>query len=609
MSDTRYGEKALAEALGKRLSAWARASGAAEASIKPLEIATRRLSEATSSGHVCLTLDVLTSGNDAWTPTGLRTALLASGVVGLAESPGAMPLVLDSGNRLYLHRDHDLEVRLARRLARAAHEPLRPVDAHLREVFTRFHSPDGVPPAEFERMRGQRLAAALALLRPLVIVSGGPGTGKTTTVARLLACLLAVNPHERIALAAPTGKAAARMEESLRKRSLDLRAQTIHRLLGATRDPGVFRHHRGNPLPIDTLVVDEASMLDLALATRLLEAVPEGARIILLGDREQLASVEAGAVFAELSTEARYGEACREALLTLDATLAGTLAPVPEAAEPSGTTHALSDAVVLLTEGFRFGQQSGPGRMAACIRQDDADGLIAAMLDPGLPGAEWIDNAEPTLNAALLGRMLAGLEPCLQAIANPESQPADLMKALEAFRVLCALREGPRGVQAVNTAISTAIRRRRLHAADPGEPSPWYPGRPVIVQRNDYALGLYNGDTGIAWPDDDGELQVWFPAGDDGLWRSIPPARLPEHETAWALTVHKSQGSEFDAVMVLLPGDEHALLSRELIYTAVTRAREHASLAGSREAIAQAVRQPARRMSGLAARLDETAHG
>ncbi len=687
MSDRNYGERSLARAFARRLVAWARDRGAAAAILPHLHRTAWALSRAIAAGHVCLPLAsvefvheptggaadavagtdpadappvqaddvegawahwadgadwVATDLADAWPDEGvaderpgdpmrdtlsglqgLRMALLASGVVGAAGHPEAMPLVLDAGDRLYLHRHFDLEQRLARRLLSAAREPMRALDATACAAFEAVHPPLARADA---RTHGQRLAVALALMRSLVVISGGPGTGKTTTVARLLACLRLCNPTERIAIAAPTGKAAARVEQSLRAQgAFDARtpsAQTIHRLLGATQVPGVFRHGLGNPLPIDTLVVDEASMLDLALATQLLEAVPAGARIILLGDREQLASVDAGAVFAELSATCNYSDECLRLLagLGIEPSRIETAGIEPgamerDAREPDGSAAdaagGLIDSVVWLTENFRFDAGSGPGRMATAIRAGAAHELIDVLRDPSPGEAEWLAD-EPTRGMpAWVVRALQGYAAYLDCIAElargtVQSEPAlnRLFALLEGFRVLCALRVGARGVDAINAQLTLAVRRRHLHPDDPLEPSPWYAGRPVLILRNDYTAGLFNGDTGIAWPDAQAVLQVWFPTP-DGSFRALSPARLPDHETAWALSVHKSQGSEFDRVLIVLPDEVHALLTRELIYTAVTRARLGACLAGQEAVIVAAVARLALRDSGLLARLRE----
>ena len=461
----------------------------------------------------------------------------------------------------------------------------------------------------------------MALLRPLTIISGGPGTGKTSTVVNLLACLLAHHPHCRIALAAPTGKAAARLIEAMRQRAqhlpqqiqerLPTEAYTLHRLLGVTSAGGAgdgFRHHAGNPLQIDALVVDEASMLDLALATRLFEAVPTAARIILLGDKDQLAAVESGAVFAELSADPGLSPGCVARLAALCDLPAEQIRPAPAVAS------ALSDSVVWLTENFRFAGTSAIGRLASGIRSGDAAGVLDALRRNAESESDSDSNADASLawiadDAALPGvevqqHLLAGYAAYLQALRAPSADCASVSAAYARFRILCALRQGPRGAEGINLLLAKALRRALAHPLDPGGTSPWYPGRPVMVLRNDYVLKLFNGDTGIVLPDAQGQLMVYFP--DDALgFRAVPPLRLPEHETAFAMTIHKSQGSEFDAVLVLLGERANRLQTRELLYTAVTRARTQVTLVASAAVLQSAIAQATQRHSGLLARLRE----
>ncbi len=556
---------------------------------------------ATANGHACALLaeifgDAGDDGEDA------RRLLLASGCVGTPQQPGAMPLILDTAGRLYLHRYFDYERRLARRLLAPA-QPVAVGAAARERLDTLFAANQALLGS---RPDWQKIAAALALRQPLTIISGGPGTGKTTTVVNMLACLLTQAPDCRIALAAPTGKAAARMLEALRARAAHLppalaaalpqQSYTVHRLLGATADAGVFRHHADNPLPLDVLVVDEASMLDLALAVKLFEAVPAAARIILLGDKDQLAAVESGAVFAELCADPTLSPSCVAELAALTGIPADGIRPAP-AQKATG----LHDSVVWFAENFRFRADSGIGRLAAGIGagapQPVLDWLRAQ--DGGEVG--WYEDEAAQLSATTLEAVLAGYAGYFAAVRHASSAaPAAAFDAFSAFRVLCALRHTARGALPVNEAV--AARARPLLGAAAG--AAWYAGRPVIVTRNDYALRLFNGDIGIALPDADGELKVCF-ADTDGGFRLLAPARLPPHETAFALTVHKSQGSEFEHVVLLLPHQPNRIVTRELLYTGVTRARTRVDLVAPAVVIAQAIGTPTKRHSGLLERLEE----
>jgi exodeoxyribonuclease V alpha subunit len=608
----------LAEGFAAQAGRWAQARGAPAGAVRWVQRAAWRVSQALADGDVCVWLDDL-----AWEPgvpgapldpDPVRQALLASGVVGTPAAPGACPLVLDDDGRLYLHRYFDYEQRLARSLARraapgGADEPGPAARELLKSLFPA--RPDSGAPD------WQQVGAAQALLGRLTVLSGGPGTGKTTTLVNLLACLLADQPDQRVALAAPTGKAAARMIEALRGRAghlpADLRermpseAHTVHRLLGLNPATGRSRHHRGAPLPLDVLVVDEASMLDLALATRLLEAVPESARIVLLGDKDQLAAVESGAVFAEISADPGLSDARRRHLADLCGLSQAELVP------PTGPEHrGLADCVVWLTRNFRFAEHSGIGQLARHINAGDVTGALGLLAGDQAGAVTWFRDAPPAAGQSGLAgaggtarhetALCSGYEPYLSVLSRPRPGPAEAFAAFDRFRCLCALRQGPRGVDAVNRSVGQHLRRRLGQDPALGERSPWYPGRPVLIARNDYVLKLFNGDIGLTLADESGELQVWFPDGDGG-YRPLAPLRLPAHETAFAMTIHKSQGSEFDRVMVLLPEEPNRVLTRELLYTGLTRARLGVDLVASETVLAQAIRSVTRRRSGLMARL------
>ena len=612
-------DQLLAQGFARHAARWAAGAGADTGAVAAMARAAEALSLAVSEGHVCLMLASLAAGHDD-APTlpsdvaGWRAALQASGIVGTPEAPGALPLILDADDRLYLHRYFDYERRLARRLTQARHAGTREAVAstEVRERLTALFA------ANAARLGGaadwQQLAAALALRGRLTVISGGPGTGKTTTVVNLLACLLALDPDCRIALAAPTGKAAARMTDAIRQRAQHLpealrermptASSTVHRLLGVT--PAGFSHDASNPLAVDALVVDEASMLDLSLATHLLEAVPPAARIILLGDKDQLAAVESGAVFAELSLDPTLTPACVHDLAAMTGTPADAIVP-PTPAKRS----ALQDCAVWFTQTYRFAADSGIGRLAADVNTGRAREALAWLRDGADSDATWLDTAPHASLETALQQMDAGYAAYRQAVAADKSQVGAITEAFGRFRVLCALRDGSRGVAALN-----AVMTRRFRAAldlpglaEGAGASPWVAGRPVLVSSNDHVLRLFNGDIGIALPDASGELLVHFPdATAPGGFRAIAPVRLPRHETAFAMTVHKSQGSEFDGVLVMLPEQRSRVLTRELLYTAITRARRHVTLVADAAVLEQAIVTATTRHSGLLARLAEEAN-
>jgi exodeoxyribonuclease V alpha subunit len=614
-------EQGLAEGFAGHVERWALSQAAPASAARAARHAAGALSLAIADGHVCLLLSDLAAPPEVATrPAGpalpgdaatWRQALLASNVVGTPESPGTMPLVLDGDGRLYLHRHFDYERRLAKRLLRAAFAALPPTDAlprlrqRLNELFAGNAARLG------DAADWQKLAAALALRGRLTVISGGPGTGKTTTVVNLLACLIELEPDCRIALAAPTGKAAARMTEAIRLRAAHLPEQvrmrlptesfTVHRLLGVTPGLGGFVHHAGNPLAIDALVVDEASMLDLALATKLLEAVPEAARIVLLGDKDQLAAVESGAVFAELSVDPTLSAACVQDLSALTSTPAGLVKP-PAPTLPS----ALRDAAVWFTQNFRFERDSGIGRLAALVNAGDARQALDWLRGGSNTALRWLDDGGATPSAQTLQRIVDGYAPFIEAVRRDAKDRRAISDAFGRFRVLCAVRHGSRGVGGLNTELAkrfcAALAQPLPGSGGDAGASAWYLGRPVQVLRNDYVLKLFNGDIGITLPDDSGEKMVWFPNADGGF-RAIAPVRLPQHETAFAMTVHKAQGSEFDQVLVLLPDQRSRVLTRELLYTGITRTRGSVTVCASAPMLGAAIGTTTRRHSGLLARL------
>ncbi len=569
-----------------------------------VQLAACLASHATGDGHVCVDLpavagQVLFTGENhpglmAPALSEWRSDLRRSPVVG---RPGEFrPLILDRRGRLYLYRYWDYERRLARDLLSRAAAPVDGLDqSRLRSDLDRLFGPPGAT------VNGQKVAAAAALCRRFCVISGGPGTGKTTTVVKVLALLAGQQPGRApvIGLAAPTGKAAARMQEAIRhaRDRLDLdpqvldtipdQAQTLHRLLGPRPDGNGFRHDHSNPLPLDVLIVDEASMIDLALMARLIDALPSATRLILLGDRDQLASVEAGAVLGDICGAGNaFSAAFRDQLVQLT----GEALPTARARRSP-----LADCIVLLRHSYRFGHDSGIGRLAQAVNGGRAEAAVKLLHRGEWPDVHWRELTGAALSEGLALRLAEGYGPYLRLLAGGASVK-QVFAAFEAFRVLCALRGGPFGVSQLNRLIQRILQQRRLLRVGNAV---WYPGRPIMVTRNDYSLRLYNGDTGIAMTDDEGRLRVWF-QGADGSPRGLLPGRLPPHETVFAMTIHKSQGSEFERVMLVLPPGDSRILGRELLYTGITRARRRVELWASEAAVRAAVAQRSQRSSGLA---------
>ncbi|HUE59952.1 MAG TPA: exodeoxyribonuclease V subunit alpha [Acidimicrobiales bacterium] len=461
----------------------------------------------------------------------------------------------------------------------------------------------------------QKSAAAAAVLRRFSVVAGGPGTGKTTTVAKVIALLheqAAANGEAAplIALAAPTGKAAARMEEAVRHSVSDLDTNdeirerlasaeglTIHRLLRRRPDSSSrFRHDRNNRLPHDAVIVDETSMVSLSLMARLLEAIRSDARVILIGDPEQLASVEAGAVLGDI-----VGPASSDVGLPASSDIVGSASDYLRLSA-SPKSGSVAEGIVVLRSNFRFG--GCLAELASAIRAGDADSAVA-VLSQGNSELRWLDidpvegsdRASASDDLAPVREMAVSAGRGLFEAAIAGDEPSTL-RFLSAFRLLCAHRHGAGGVD-VWTEIAEAWLAQEIEGFDPGPE--WYPGRPVMITANDYSLRLFNGDTGAVVVREDAGLAVVFPRGGSAI--SVSPSRLSAVETVFATTVHKSQGSEFEQAALVLPPPESPLLTRELLYTAVTRAKRGLTVVGPEESLRVAVSRPVARASGLTRRL------
>jgi exodeoxyribonuclease V alpha subunit len=478
------------------------------------------------------------------------------------------PLVLDDAGRFYLRRYWEYEQALAQRILVRCQQSAAP------NLLITDHE----TPLQPEKGDLQGLAIQTALARHFVVISGGPGTGKTTTVLKILERMVSEPGGEklRIVLAAPTGKAAARLQETLRagggnaslQGRLPKSASTLHRLLGARHHSVYFRHHAKNLLPVDLVVVDEASMVPLTMMAKLFDALPEKARVILLGDRDQLSSVEPGAVLGDIANAASK--------------------PGP-----------LNGSLIMLEKNYRFGNESHIFALSNAVRDGKADRALEILSSGEHPdlGAGRTP-PPPQLEVQLRQRIIAGYSGYLR---RPD--PAEALNEFKKFRVLCPFRVGPYGVENLNRAIEKILREKSLISGAQNA----YPGLPILVTQNDDPLRLYNGDIGILLPDpaDASLLLAWF-IGEDGGIRRIPPARLPGHEPAFAMTVHKSQGSEFDKVLLILPEKDSPLLTRELIYTGLTRARSRVEVWFQESVLRAAVTRYVQRGSGLHDRLSKT---
>lgn len=535
------------------------------------------------------------------------------------DTPSRPAALVLEGGLLYLRRYREYERRLATRLRALAgtappavdHGAIAPV---LDALF---------PPADSDPLQAR--AATLALDRGLLLVTGGPGTGKTTTIARMLVLLLAQarlagTPAPRIALAAPTGRAAERMAGSLQAavtrlssisgfdpawiEGLPTAASTLHRLLGTIPGSPRFRHGPDLPLAYDVVVVDEASMVDLPLMCKLVEAVADGARLVLLGDPDQLPSVEAGDVLASICAAAGDGagggsQAVQGSPVVGEtADLFAPSAAAAQAAPGRAAGSFLSGHRVHLQRGYRQSAALALAPLAAAVRDGDADLALALLRSGTLAGVHFHEDATDPLasGAATLLPHWRALAVADDLAAPPE--PGAVLAAAARVRLLAAVRGGPQGTRALNARIEAALAGPR--------PPPHFHGRLLLVAENSYRHRLFNGDIGVCLRDDRGTLVAWFADSDTpGAVRAFHPAALPAHDSAFAMTVHKAQGSEFDSVWLQLPRLDTRVLSRELVYTALTRARSELHLCASEPVLRAALSRHAVRVTGLATRLRE----
>ncbi len=575
-------------------------------------LAAALVSRATANGNICLNLEdgarsLFGENREMVEPVcppaaSWRRTLLASPAVGRPDEK--CPLILDDRNRLYLYRYWRYEKQLSRFIRERTESELTNIDvgafhAGLAKLF---------PPNPDAGVDWQKLAAAMAVLKSFSVITGGPGTGKTHTIAAILALLLASAPAAKtdIILAAPTGKAAARLGESIKqaKRHLDCSEQlkdaipvevhTIHRMLKPIGGTPYFKHDGNNPLPADMVVVDEASMVDLALMSKLVQAVAPETRLLLVGDKDQLASVEAGSVLGDIcgrqvshgfsgSFMQRIGEKKR-----------------PKPADPVSRSMdgpGLRDCIAVLQKSYRFSAKGGIGGLSRAVNHGDAETALTLLKTSGEPDVNWIDiHSDGSATRDLKQMLLEGYAPYLTA-----EDPAAALAGFNRFKVLCALNNGPFGVNSLNRLAEQELRKEGLIPSGPAADNPWYPGRPVLITENDYNLGLFNGDIGIAQPGPDlsaDERVVYFP-GNSGEFRRFSTHRLGRHETVFAMTVHKSQGSEFDHVVLILPDMDTPLLTRELLYTGLTRARRTVTVMGTESIFKSTIFRRIKRASGL----------
>ena len=557
------------------------------------------------------------------------------------------PIVLDCGD-LYLQRYYQFETQVSDYLIQLSKsqgsQVTEATKASLDILFPA--SPSDLAPV----FDWQKIATATAFNKKLAVITGGPGTGKTTTVTKLLFLLTQESPMT-IRLVAPTGKAAARLSESIKASKVRLKqelapyadqinldnlsrvpeeASTLHRLLGVIPNSHQFRHNKDNPLRLDLLVIDEASMVDLPMMHKVLSALPPHARLILLGDQDQLASVEAGAVLADICAglkltnphagskwQMRYSAHYAQALSTLTGfDLNRFISESPK----------IGDSLCMLMHSHRFKGDAGIGQLAAAVNNSDK-ARIMQVWQQGYEELAWIEHQKTHSGNTGLDELLTlavtHYSRYLELAKGASSTPTEIIDCYNEFRILCAMRAGEYGVDGINLGVTNALKQAKLISTE----LEFYQGRPVIIQSNDYNLGLFNGDIGLILLDSDQSQQGLSDKNEtshsplrltpprlmahfiqaDGSILKVLPARLPSHETCFAMTVHKSQGSEFSSVSLVLPLwpslAQKQLLTKELVYTAITRAKQHFTCLGSQTVFEHASLQATQRSSGLARRL------
>ena len=531
--------------------------------------------------------------------------LLKSGVV--AQGDGNTPLVLDRQNRLYLRRYWEYENSIIRFILERSNPIMNTLDfSRLAQDLEHLF-----PPSSSGQTDWQKIAALTAATHSFCVISGGPGTGKTTTVAKILAILLRQSEkpeNVRILLGAPTGKAASRLQGALVSAGLlqgmpaPPQAVTLHRMLGTRPNSPYFLHNASNHLAGDIIVIDEASMVDLPLMAKLMHAVPHSARLLLLGDRHQLASVQPGSVLGDICHSAKMKK-FSDSFSRLTYELTGhSLTPVLK--HNAGKKKSiLQDSFIELDRNYRFSPESSIASLAAAVKEGYADAALDILLSGNNNEVAWSELPPvPEIISRLMG--WPGFE--YYALLQHSSDPAVCFDVLDRFRILCSMRIGPYGMEQINTILAREIDRlcreklSRSYSAVSRQSQSFFAGQPLMVTRNDYNLQIFNGDVGVVLPDrlQHNVLRVFFKKY-SGEIHHIAPAMLPEHETVFAMTVHKSQGSEFDTVLLILPEQDFPVLTRELLYTAITRARHKVEIWGKKEIFRSAIQRQIKRTSGL----------
>ena len=563
-----------------------------------VSLATSLISNHTGKGHICLDLALLEKtrhfdeNGDAWKYPNLSEPLAQLGNNNAIGKPGEYKPIIFDGNKLYLYRYWEYEDHLIRQIQKRMLQASNILDENkLKEGIERLFQ-------KGNEIDWQKIAACSALINSFAVISGGPGTGKTTTVVKILALFLEQNVKSKILLAAPTGKAAARLQDSILatkekincseaiKKQIPDTVQTIHRLLKKIPNSPYFFHNDKNRLEVDILVIDEASMIDLPLMSKLFSSLPDTCRIILIGDKNQLASVEVGAVFGDICGGEKtfcYSQAFCDKIHSLSGEEINT--------KGANNTKTIQDNIIQLQKNYRFGDESGIASVSKAVIEKNTKLALEQLTDIQYSDVHFTDApALKSSNKTVVETILKGFKGLFQKNSIEET-----FRVFEAFRILTPLRKGLTGVEQLNRLVESVLRNKGLIQQE----TTWYHGRPILITRNDYSLNLFNGDTGIVLEDPESNaLRVYF-QNHDGSCRKFLPQRLPEHETAYCMTVHKSQGSEFESVLFLLPDVYTPILTHEVIYTGISRAKKYVEIWGSHVVFKAGVAASVERSSGL----------
>ncbi|MDB5201309.1 MAG: recD [Ferruginibacter sp.] len=560
------------------------------------------LSKKLSEGHICIFLEdnhrqeMLAAGYEHISPwqTIKKDPLVAEGIT-------TRPFVL-LDNRLYLQRYFNYETVIIERIKALLEEEAEDLSSRTEALLQNQSLIKSIFDKAKDQVTNWPLAAAVsAALQNFTIITGGPGTGKTTTVAKILAILFTINPELTVSLTAPTGKAAARMAESLKiagakesgaiKEKFDaLEPATIHRILGYIPRSPYFKHNKSNPLKTDLLIVDESSMIDAALFAKLLDAIGPGTKLILLGDKDQLASVEAGSLFGDLCQAQPINQFSAERTSLINSFITEPLQQLP-AAGNNNTQHPLFQHVIGLQKSYRFSDDKGIGKFSKAIIQNQP-----IILSEFFSGRDEQVTLDDSYSETLFQDFISGYEAYIK-----ETDIALGIRKFNELRVLCAVRSGEQGLYALNKKIEQFLQAKKWIRFT-GE---FYQHRPIMVTSNHYELQLFNGDTGIIREDENGQLKAWFETTEGGV-RAVSPGYISQCETTFAMTIHKSQGSEFEQLLVVLPKSEKmGLLTRELLYTAVTRAKSKLIVQGKEELLIKMAATTVQRGSGIINRFNK----